>query len=120
MPGAESEATVVVVDASVAVRWVVPEKGSDQAAELLSRPLSWIAPRLMLTEAASAVRRKVAEGELRAELAVDAVTALVGAVADGTIRLMDDEEFVAPALMLALALGHKLPDCLYLAVAERE
>ncbi len=120
MSEAESDATVVVLDASVAVRWVVPEHGSDQAADLLSRPLSWIAPRLMLTEAASAVRRKVAGGELRAELAVDAVNALVGAVADGTIRLIDDEEFVPSALTLALALGHRLPDCLYLAVAERQ
>jgi predicted nucleic acid-binding protein len=74
----------------------------------------------MLTEAASALRRKVVEGELRAEVAFQALNALVDAVADGTIRLTDDEEFVSTALTLALSLGHKLPDCLYLSVAERD
>src|SRR5574341_742650 len=118
MPGAEPTPSVAVLDASVAVRWVVPERGSEEAAELLSRPVLWVAPRLMLTEAASALRRKVAEGELRAEIAVQALNTLVEAVADGTILLTEDEDFVPSALTLALTLLHKLPDCLYLAVAE--
>jgi len=120
MPAAESGRSGAVVDASVAVRWVVPERGSDEAAELLSRPTFWVAPRLMLTEAASALRRKVAGGELRPEIAAGALTALVEAVKDGTIRLGDDEDFVSSAMTLALTLGHKVPDCLYLALAERE
>jgi predicted nucleic acid-binding protein len=36
------------------------------------------------------------------------------------IRLIEDERVVAQALRLALSLGHKVPDCLYLALAERE
>ena len=75
---------------------------------------------MMLTEAASALRRKVAGGELRPEIAAGALTALVEAVKDGTIRLGDDEDFVSSAMTLALTLGHKVPDCLYLALAERE
>jgi predicted nucleic acid-binding protein len=61
-----------------------------------------------------------AEAELRVEHAAQALDALIRAVADGTIRLADDEELVAPALVLALALGHTVPDCMYLAAAERE
>jgi predicted nucleic acid-binding protein len=120
MPAAESTPSVAVLDASVAVRWVVPERGTDEAAALLNRPILWVAPRLMLAEVASALRRKVSAGELRAEIAVQALDALIDAVADGTIVLVQDEAFVASALTLALALGHKLPDCLYLAVAERD
>jgi predicted nucleic acid-binding protein len=120
MPAAEPTPSTAVLDASVAVRWVVPERGSDEAAALLDRPILWVAPRLMLVEAASARRRKVAAGEMRAEVAAQALTALVDAVADGTIVLVQDETFVASALMLSFALGHKLPDCLYLAVAERD
>jgi predicted nucleic acid-binding protein len=120
MPGAEPRPTTAVLDASVAVRWVVPERGSDEAAELLARPIAWLAPRLMLTEAAAALRRKVAGGELSVAVAVQALGALVEAIADGTVRVADDEEFVSSALVLALTLGHKVPDCLYLAVAERE
>ena len=49
---------LAVLDASVAVRWVVPERGSDEAAALLGRSLTWLAPRLLLTEVASALRAK--------------------------------------------------------------
>lgn len=120
MTGAEVQPSTAVVDASVAVRWIVSERGSEEAAELLTQPIVWIAPRLMLTEVAATLRRKVVGGELRTEIAAQALGALIEAVADGTIRLADDEEIVALALMLALAVKHKVPDCLYLALAERE
>jgi predicted nucleic acid-binding protein len=120
MPGAEAAPPVVVLDASVAVRWVVPEVGSEEADELLRRPLSWITPRLMLSEVSSALRRKAAAGELRVEHAAEALDTVLSAVASGTIRLADDEDLVAPALMMALSLGHTVPDCLYLVLAERE
>ena len=120
MPVAEATPEIAVLDASVAVRWVVPERGSDEAAALLDRPILWVAPRLMLAETASALRRKASAGELRAEIAVQALAALVDAVADGTIVVIQDEAFIASALTLALGLGQKLRDCLYLAVAERD
>ena len=123
MPRAEElepTPSLVVLDASVAVRWVVTERGSDEAASLLGRPVGWLAPRLMLTEAAGALRRKTAGGELDATHAAQCLDALIGAATDGLIHLVDDETLTAPALMLALALKHKVPDCLYLALAERE
>lgn len=119
MPGADT-VTAAVVDASVAVKWVVDEPSSDAAAALLKRPIAWMAPRLMLVEAAAALRRKVANGELRTETAATALTALVDAVRQGTIRLAEDEQIVGTALLLAVGLAHKVPDCLYLALAERE
>ena len=64
MPGAEIDLRLVVLDASVVVRWVVPERGADEALELLSQSIDWIAPRLMLSEVAGALRRKVMAGEL--------------------------------------------------------
>jgi predicted nucleic acid-binding protein len=120
MPGAEVEPSTAVLDASVAVRWVIPECGSAQAAELLARPIAWVAPRLLVTEVAAAMRRKVVAGDLRADTARQALDVIVAAVDDGTIRLADDETVVATALALALSLGHKVPDCLYLSLAERE
>lgn len=110
----------VVLDASVAVRWIVEEVGSAEAAALLEKDIAWIAPRLLLTEVASALRRKVADDALDAAVAAQSLDALLQAVADGIIRLVEDERMVAQALLLALALGHKLPDCVYLALAERE
>ena len=118
MPGAET--TAAVVDASVAVKWVVVEVASDQAAMLLAEPIAWLAPRLLLAEAAAALRRKVSTGELRSGAAVAGLAALLDAVDQGTIRLADDDDLVANALGLALTHAHKIPDCVYVALAERE
>jgi predicted nucleic acid-binding protein len=119
MPPADA-VQVVVLDASVAVRWVVEEAGSDEAAALLERDVVWITPRLLLTEAASALRRKVADKALAPAAAAQSLDALLQAIADGVIRLVDDERVIAPALLLAMSLQHKVPDCVYLALAERE
>ena len=110
----------VVLDASVAVRWVIEEEGSAEAAILLNQEIGWIAPRLLLTEVASALRRKVADGGVAAALAGQALDTLLQAVADGIVHLADDERIVSQALLLAISLEHKLPDCMYLALAERE
>lgn len=119
MPAAEA-LRAVVLDASVAVRWVIEEDGSAEAVILLNQEIGWIAPRLLLTEVASALRRKVADGAMDAALAGQALDTLLQAVADGIVHLADDERIVSQALLLAISLEHKMPDCMYLALAERE
>jgi predicted nucleic acid-binding protein len=119
MPAADRP-TLAVLDASVAVRWVVPEQGSEEAAALLSQPVTWVAPRLLVTEVASALRRKVSGGEISPSVASHALGAIVDAIADGVIQLTEDEHVVGAALTLAITLDRTLPDCLYLALAERE
>ena len=119
MPPAETT-HVVVLDASVAVRWVVEEEGSDEAVALLEKELAWITPRLLLSEVASALRRKVVDNAVAPAVAGQSLDALLQAVADGVIRLVDDERIIAQALLLAVSLRHKVPDCVYLALAERE
>jgi predicted nucleic acid-binding protein len=47
------------------------------------------------------------------------LAAFCDAVADGLVQLMRDEELAHAALLLALHLDHKLPECLYLALAQR-
>ncbi len=118
MPGVETSSSVL--DASIAVKWVIEEPESEAATALLRRPVAWIAPRLLLVEAASALRRKVANGDVRASTATAGLSALLAAVEQGTIRLVEDERLVADALSLAIESGHKVPDCMYLALAERE
>jgi predicted nucleic acid-binding protein len=118
MRGADGPPRAAVVDASVAVRWIVPERGSERAAALLRRSFRWIAPRLLLTEVASALRRKVVEGELSTEVALEALDVLMTGPG-GAIELAADETVMPLALTLALSLQHKLPDCVYLALAER-
>lgn len=116
-----AEATGVgVLDASVAVKLVVNEPGTAESVGLIEQPVRWLAPRLLVTEVASALRRKAAGGDLSPIHATSALAALLDAVDDGIIRLAPDEELAPAALTLALTLGHKVPDCVYLALAERE
>jgi predicted nucleic acid-binding protein len=118
MPGDEASRTVL--DASIAIRWLVEEKGSDQARAILEAPTNWIAPRLLLTEAAAALRRKVVDGELSTGQATRVLGSILTSVDASEIRLHREETFAVEALELALFLRHKLPDCIYLTLAERE
>jgi len=109
-----------VLDASVAVRLLVPEVGSDEASQLFEQSFSWVAPRLLVTEVASALRRKVVGGGIGREFALQAMQALRSIVDEGALRFIADESLASDALLLALSMDHKFPDCLYLALAERE
>jgi predicted nucleic acid-binding protein len=118
MPGADIDFRSAVVDASVVVRWIVPEKGAPEALALLARSIEWLAPRLMLSEVASALRRKVTAGELSAGVAGQGLEFVLGIVARGALRLHRDEAVIRSALALSIAHQHKVPDCIYLALAE--
>lgn len=104
---------MIVVDASVAVKWVVEEPAREQAllALDLDRPL--IAPDLVLAEFASVMRRKLRMGEaVRVQIGAG-LTLLREAISQfvPTDRLIDD------ALIIAEKLDHSPYDCLYLACA---
>jgi predicted nucleic acid-binding protein len=116
MPGAEIDFRSPVV--SVVVRWIVPEKGAYEALALLARSIEWLAPRLMLSEVASALRRKVTASELPAGLAAHGLEFVLGIAARGALRLHRDEAVIRSALALSIAHQQKVPDCLYLALAE--
>jgi len=118
MPGADPEVRVAVVDASAVVRWIVPERGAIEALALLARPIDWIAPRLMLTEVAAALRRKVESAELSKELALQGLDFVFGVMGRGALRLHRDETVIRAALNLAFTYRHKVADCLYVALAE--
>ena len=120
MPGVEEVRTTAVVDASVVVRWLTAEPGSDQAAALLRQPISWLAPRLMVTEVSGALRRKVVGGEISADAAADKVQGLLDFIDNVTIRLVEDEHILMSAFRLSLVSGHNVADCIYLALAERD
>lgn len=115
-----ADPVVAVLDASVAVKLVVPEVGTPESLAVFERPLKWVAPRLMVVEVASALRQKCARHALTTAQAAEALAATLDAIADGVVDLADDEALVPSALNLALTLSHKVPDCVYLALAERE
>ena len=92
--------------------------GRREALALLARSIDWLAPRLMLSEVAGALRRKVTAGELTAGLPRKASISSSASSARGALRLHRDETVIRAALALSIAHQHKVPDCLYLAFAE--
>ena len=107
--------TQVVVDANVAVKWLVEEEQRQEAARLLQDESELHAPRVLATEVANALLQKVERGEIE--------TTAAGALADSVQRLplywADDEETIADAVRIAIELDHAAYDCMYLALALR-
>lgn len=105
-----------VVDASVAVKWVVPETLSENATRILASEEDLIAPDLLLVEATNALWKKTARGELSSSEAARVLDVLLssGLVIRPTRPLLNR------ALTLAGRLGHPVYDCVYLALAEHE
>jgi predicted nucleic acid-binding protein len=101
----------IVVDASVAVKWVVNEPRTEAALALRDEEL--IAPALWLAEAANALWRHVRLGELNRNQALARLSELETA----PVASLPIEPHVAKALELATEADHPVYDCVYLALA---
>ena len=105
----------LVVDASVAVKWLVAEEDSDAADRLLAGGDDLYAPRLMVSEVANAVWRKARMGEIERGRA----GILMAAVSEMPVHWSSDETVCVDAVRLAVALDRPVYDCVYLALAHR-
>ena len=106
----------VVIDASVAAKWVLPEIGAERAAKLRYRGEDYIAPSLLVAEIGSAVWKRARRGEFTVAQATSAIalsTALM-------TRLVPLDDLVTSAVEFAIRLDHPIYDCFYLALAARE
>ena len=110
---------MIVVDASVAVKWLVPEADEDAAERILEEEPRLVGPTLLRTEVAAAIARKVRFGEIGSEQAEAALAAWTAMLRRPEVHLIPEDHDLARALALALELNHPLQDCVYLALAER-
>jgi len=105
---------VIVVDASVALQWIVPERDGQADAESVLTADALIAPDLLLVEVANALRRKIAGGEARLEQALGGMRTL-----SSTVQLVPvGPDLVISALEMAVEMDHPAYDCVYLALAR--
>src|SRR5918992_5397045 len=99
---------MIVVDASVIVKWFIPEVGDAAAKALLAGADELIAPELARVEVASALLRKAIRQELTGADVASTLGAWFGALADGQILLLPNEDHIEAAAKLALELQHPL------------
>ena len=105
-----------VVDASVAIKWYLPEIHAEAAQRLLTGEAKLLVPDLIFAEAGNILWKRVRSGEIleaEAEAVMQSLGALPLAVSPSWPRVL-------PALTLACQAKRTVYDSLYLALAVRE
>jgi len=105
----------LVVDASVAIKWVVPEILSEHADRVLAGDHDLAAPDLLATEAANALWKKILRKEMSSRDAHEALDLLL----HGGLTWHPTHALLPRALDLARLSRHPVYDCVYLALAEQ-
>ncbi len=106
----------IVVDASVVIKWFVPEIHEDAAARWLSSGHPLLAPDLLFVEVSNIAGKKTLRGELKEGEARRIRRALVKL----PLSTRSGRELSEAALDLALALRCSIYDALYVALAVAE
>lgn len=104
---------MLVVDASVAAMWFLPEEGSEQAAQVLQSSDELVAPDLLRLEVGNALLKAVRRRQMTA---ADAEEAL-GRLAPPAIRFEVTGPLVTDAQVFALRRGGSIYDATYIVLA---
>jgi predicted nucleic acid-binding protein len=107
---------ILIVDASVAAKWVLPEPDSDRAAALRTSDNDFAAPSLVIAELSNALWKSALRGDIESDQAATALDVASSHFA----QLVPLKELARRATALAIELRHPIYDCFYLALAERE
>ena len=109
----------LVVDASVAVKWLFDEPDSDRAEALLARAgasdrLKLVAPEILAGEIANALWKRMRRGDMDRQKTLETHQHFE----EICPLLLPIEELAQRALELAIDGRHPVYDCLYVALAE--
>jgi predicted nucleic acid-binding protein len=107
--------SVFVVDASVVIKWFVPEIHSEVARRWLGASHDYVAPDLLFAEAGNAVWKKVR----RKELDPDEGRRLLEDLSQVAVEGVATRSLLRDALALALSAGITVYDAMYLTLAVR-
>ena len=107
--------SLYVVDASVVVKWFVPEIHSEEARRLLDAAHEYMAPDLLFAETANAIWKKVR----RKELSLEEGQRLVADMGKVAVETVSCRSLAEDAHALATATGRTVYDCMYVALAAR-
>ena len=104
--------SVLVIDASIAVKWVVEEDGTPEALAIRQKA-RLMAADLLIAESANILWKKVQRRELVKQEALIAARLLQGA----DIELLPMRSLCETATRISIEVNHPAYDCLYLALA---
>ena len=107
--------TAYVVDASVAVKWLVYEESSDLAVAFARSNNYFVAPRMIMTEVANALARKAIQGVISSEDAKQQFLKLPYFFDE----IVSVDDLIANALHNACQFRHPIYDLIYLEAARR-
>lgn len=110
----------MVVDASVAAKWYLPEEESPQALALLGSTQRLIGPSLIKMEVCAAITRRVRAKEkpITPAEADEYCNEWFVDLREDVVQLVPEQDILHRAIKLSNKLRHPLQDCLYLAAAE--
>jgi len=106
---------LVVVDASVVLKWFVPEIHTEAASRLLSSSHHFMSPDLLFVEVGNAIWKKVRRGELT----TDDANRLALDISTVAVETVPSKDLLIDGCALALTTGVTVYDGLYLALAVR-
>ena len=110
---------MIVLDASVAVKWYVKEKGSEEADRFLVGEERPVAPELIRAEVVAALcNQHRLYGKPKEQIAL-LCQRWTSDLQEMSVRLFDGTPLMEQAWNIALSYQHAVYDCIYLALAEQ-
>ncbi len=106
----------IVVDASIVVKWFIPEIHSEHAIRLLNKPIKFLAPNLIYAEVGNILWKKLRLKELTQESAQD----ILNDFKKIPLEVIDNHILLETAWQIATKYQRTFYDSLYLALAYIE
>jgi predicted nucleic acid-binding protein len=110
---------MIVLDASIAVKWFLAEPLSGAAASLFTQNRKLLAPSILRNEVTAAIAKAARLDRVTAEEAHAMISRWVRMLDKHAVSLMDTGEQFDDAVRLCIELRHPFHDCFYLAIAQK-
>jgi predicted nucleic acid-binding protein len=104
-----------VVDASVAIKWVLTESHSEAALRLLNKDYELLVPDFFFPEIGNILWKRIRWGETTLDLAQHDLNALM----EGDLQIFPSFFLMPEALEIATSVGQAVYDCVYLTLAKK-
>jgi len=105
---------IIVVDASVAVKWFIAEENDHDSLELLKRPFEIHAPNLLFLELDNVLCKLIRRDLLSEDIGFE----IHDRILDFPIEIHPFPSLQEEALQLAVRTKRSMYDCIYLSLAE--